>query len=104
MNYQVTMEKGEEVSTQNGVADDPFWRAAVEARASGQPTARVSMMAVHGIEYGEIKCSATVSIECVQSKPHIDSAALLAFKAAVEYTNAGMGFIAPGLPPLPSPP
>lgn len=94
---------GDEVSTQGGVSDDPFWRAAMEAKSSGMPTARVSFTATHGIEYGEIKGSCTVSIECVQAKQHLDNAALLACRAATEYTNAALGYYVPQLPPLKSP-
>lgn len=87
----------------SGTVDDPYWQAASVAKAAGCPTARIAMSVTHGIEYGEIKCSATVSIECAQSKEHMDNAALLAFKAAVEYANDGMSYLAPNLPPLQSP-
>ena len=103
MNWEVTVEKGEEVHTQGGTADDPYWRAAMDAKNADAPVARISFTATHGIEYGEIKGSCTVSIDCVQSKQHMDNAALLACRAATEYVNAALGYYVPQLPPLKSP-
>jgi hypothetical protein len=97
------MQQGDQVGSQTSEVPDPYWQMALDAKASGHPTARISVTAVHGIEYGEKKCSVTVSIECPQSKPHMDNAALLAFRAAVEYTNDGMSHVAPGVPPLSTP-
>jgi hypothetical protein len=103
MNWNRTVTKEGATRSESGSMEDPYWQLAAAAKATGYPTARISSTVVHGIEYGEIKCSFTVSIECVQSKETMDGAALLAFRAAVEYTNSGMSYLAPELPQLATP-
>lgn len=88
------------MSTQEGVAPDPYWQAALDAKATEHSIARVSVTTGRALEYGEIKCTVTVSIDCPQAKNYMDKAAELAFKAAVEYTNDGMSILVPNLPPL----
>jgi len=76
---------------------DDYYTKVQECRAQGLPVARLSSMISRGIEYGEVRCSFTVSIECPQTKDYMDQAAELLFQKALEYTNDGMSVLAPGV-------
>lgn len=81
---------------------DPFV-AMNPAGAPGDSKARISATVQRSLQYGEIKCSFTVTVSCVQEKACMDYAAEQAFAQAVRYVNDGMDWIAPGLPSLPVP-
>jgi hypothetical protein len=54
-----------------------------------RPGARVSYTVQRSVAYGDVKCSATVSIECVQSDVHINLAGQIAFEKAKELCDDG---------------
>jgi len=103
MNWTREIKQGDTVTSQSGQTEDPYWKAAMDAKASGISVARVSSTVTNGSDFGQRKCSTTVSIECPQSKQYMDLAAMLAFKAAVEYTNDGMTYVDPNIAPFQSP-
>ena len=78
-----------------GVDEDPFSLLFV-----GTEGAKVSMTVGRSLEYGEVKCSATVSVSCPQGEAFINKAAEISFKKALELVNDGMSHLAPGLPPI----
>jgi hypothetical protein len=75
---------------------EPFhplsWQAQ-QARAAGESVARISSTVGTAVQYGEVKCSFTVSIECVQSEATINLAGEAAFLKALELTNDGARFL-----------
>lgn len=73
---------------EEGVSYDPFYMLAQQAHQDGGGIARVSFTVGTAREYGEIKCSATVTIECPQDEKHIDTAGEAAYRKALELTNA----------------
>lgn len=81
---------------------DPFAHLLQHARTAGE-SARVSVTVQQSLQYGEVKCSFTLSIEVPQKKEFMDYAARELFSQAVQYVNDGMSWVAPGLPPLPQP-
>ena len=81
------------VSSDSAIIPDPFWELGIQARAAGTPLARVTINVGCGEEYGRVKCSTTVSLECPQSKGALDQAAALAFETALGYTNDGMSHL-----------
>ena len=78
---------------------DPFAGLSIGAQEAGD-SARVSVTVQRALQYGEVKCSFTLSISCAQKKDHMDYAAGELFKLAVQYVNDGMSWVAPGTPPL----
>lgn len=81
------------VSSDSAIVPDPFWELGNQARMSNSPTARITINVGCGEEYGRVKCSTTVSLECPQTKAHMDQAAALAFETALGYTNDGMSHL-----------
>jgi hypothetical protein len=75
------------VTEESGTAFDPFSHLSITARADGRGTAKVSFTVGSSREYGEIKCSATVTIECPQDEKHINMAGECAYRKALELTN-----------------
>lgn len=66
-------------------------------------TAQVSATAQRSVEYGEVKCSVTVTLTCPQEASWVDYAAKTAFKAALGYCNDGFSWLAPGVPRIEEP-
>lgn len=82
---------------------DPFHtlnRAVSEAPGE---TARVSTTIQRSTQYGELKCSFTLSVSCPQTKGWMDYAAEHIFIQALKFVNDGMERLAPGLEPIPVP-
>lgn len=77
---------------------DKFYNAVQLCRQQGLPTARIGTTVGRSIEFGEVKCSFTVTIECPQAKEEMDEAAQLVFTKALEYANDGMSHLKPGVP------
>lgn len=77
---------------------DDFYNQVQACRQQNLPVAHIGTSVGRSIEYGEVKCSFTVSVECPQTKEFMDQAAELVFKKALEYTNDGMSHLAPGVP------
>lgn len=94
---QVIYEK--EAHVVDPVPPDPFAGLAIGAQEADE-SARVSVTVQRTLPYGEVKCSFTLSISCAQKKSHMDYAARELFALAVQYTNDGMSWVAPGTPPL----
>lgn len=86
--------RGWSVPTVEGGNDiDPF-----SMLAQGETKARISYSVKAG-GYGEIFVN--VSIECPQSEPHINLAAELVFRKAVELANDGASHLGiPGVTPV----
>lgn len=74
--------------SENGTSYDPFYLLSQLARQNGGGIARVSFTVGTSREFGEVKCSATVSIECPQDEKHIDAAGESVYRKALELTNA----------------
>jgi hypothetical protein len=90
MNWQSVIEKLGQIQLHEGVERDPFMHLAYLSGIEQVRSARVSMTVARAIEYGEIKCSATISIDCPQKEAYIDLASEVAFKKALELVNDGM--------------
>lgn len=59
------------------------------------PRASVSMTVGRSFNYGEIKVTAHVTLQCDQTQGTIDKAAEMAFQKAVEYVNDGLSLLEP---------
>ncbi len=91
MNWQSVIERLGQVQMHEGAEQDPFMHLAYKALGDVNiKTARISMTVSRSIEYGEIKCSATVTIECPQKEAYVNLAGEVAFSKALELTNDGM--------------
>jgi hypothetical protein len=77
---------------------DKFYGEVQTCKAQGLPTARIGTTVGRSVEFGEVKCSFTVTIECPQNKECMDEAAQLVFIKALEYANDGMSHLKPGIP------
>lgn len=77
--------------------DDPTQPASMRNGRSAKVTYTVS----RSLGYGELKCSATVTIECPQTEGYINMAGELAFEKAKELVNDGFGSLVPDSAPLP---
>lgn len=62
---------------------------------SNAPRASVSMTVGRSFNYGEVKVTAHVTLQCDQNKATIDKAAEMAFQKAVEYVNDGLSLLEP---------
>jgi len=94
---QIIYEK--ECNLPDPIMPDPFAGLSIGA-LEAENSARVSVTVQRALQYGEVKCSFTLTISCAQKKDHMDYAARELFALAVQYTNDGMSWIAPGTPPL----
>lgn len=98
MKVQGTLQKdGQVVDSTTWYEQDPFWQ--LLSQSQGQ-AAKVSASVGRSVEYGDVKASFVITIDCPQNTPAIDRAAELAFKKALEFTNDAMSHLAPGLPPI----
>lgn len=68
---------------------DPLYALGHHVNPTMKTQARVSYTVQRSIAYGDVKCSATVSIECPQSDAHINLAAQIAFEKAKEICDDG---------------
>lgn len=98
MNISGVKKKGDWTAVEEQIVPDPFMLLA--EFESGVATARVSSTVGRSIEYGDVKCSFTVSITCPQDGKCIERAAELCFSTALQFTNDGMSHLAPGLPAI----
>lgn len=99
MDWRGTIEKfGWRVEEVGSEPFHPLALQAQQARLQGQSVARVSATTTTGGEYGSVKSSFTVSIDCVQNEAAIDMAGEAAFLKALELTNSGARVI--GAPEL----
>ncbi len=84
------------------VGNEPFHplsSAAQLERQAGRATSKVTCSVGTSADYGGLKVSFTVSVECPQTDFHISMAGEAAFLKATELTNQGASFI--GAPLLP---
>jgi hypothetical protein len=96
---QGTLEKdGEVVESKTWYEEDPFWQMLNQSQ--GQ-SARISANVGRSIEYGDVKASFVVTVDCPQNTPAMDQAAELAFGRALKYTNDAMQVLAPEIPSIP---
>lgn len=79
----------------------PLAQLAASHKQAGYPTARVASTVGTSAEYGGVKVSFTVSVDCPQDEAHIKLAGEAVFLKAVELVNDGASFL--GAPPLRSP-
>lgn len=101
MDWTYTIEKeGQVVQHLEGIMSDPFTRMNVEATNATGEKARLSVTVQRALQYGELKCSFTLSISCPQTQQWMDYAAEHIFLQAAKYVNEGMETLVPGLPPL----
>lgn len=78
------------------VGADPFHPLdlqAQQARATGQSTARISMNVGTSVDYGNLKVSCMVNIECVQTDAAISMAGECAFMKGLELVNDGARYL-----------
>lgn len=102
--WKLSLERDKEiVHEREGYMPDPFWEMS-EAMRPGHPSARISSTVQRSTNYGELKCSFTISVDCPQTKDWMERAAQYAFGTAVQYVNDGFSFLARELPPLEVPP
>ena len=73
----------------------PIAGAIAHWRQQHGPIARVSSTAQRSAEFGSVKCSVTVSLDCPQDKRWIDEAARVSFKLALGYCNDGFSYLCP---------
>ena len=95
MKWEQVLQKMDQISHKEGIEQDPFARM---IPAEANHSARVSSTVGRSLEYGEIKCSSTVTIDCPQREAYIDMAGEIAFRKALELANDGMSELAPGIP------
>lgn len=75
---------------QEEVGAEPFHPLALQAqqaRLAGQSVARISATVGTSQNYGDLKVSFTVSLDCIQTEPTINLASEAAFLKALELTN-----------------
>jgi hypothetical protein len=90
VNWQGTLEKyGWKTEEVGGEPFHPLALQAQQARAAGASVARVSVTAGTAMNYGEVKVSFTVSLDCLQQEASINLAGEAAFLKAVELVNDG---------------
>lgn len=77
----------------------PLEELVMHNRAQGMPIARVSLTVGASEDYGAVKVSATVSLECPQQESCINLAGEVAFKKARELVNDMASHV--GVTPLP---
>jgi hypothetical protein len=102
VNWQGTLEKYGWRTEQVGA--EPFHPLALQAqqaRAAGASVARISATLGTAENFGSVKASFTVTIECPQTEPAIDLAGEAAFLKAIQLVNDGADFL--GITKLPSP-
>lgn len=96
MKWQKIIERLQTAQTVEGLSQDPFhYLGAVPG-----PKARITYGVSRSIEYGAIKCSVTVAIDCPQNEEHMNIAAEIAYDKAVELVNDGFGSIVPDAIPI----
>jgi hypothetical protein len=81
---------------------DPFDRLCMgvqSARAGNHAVAKVSQTVGVSLDYGQVKVSCTVTVECPQSDAYISVASEAAFLKALEQVNEGAETL--GIPKLP---
>lgn len=100
MRWTRTTEWGNTIFTDEGTMDprdvDLLINANRACNDGADHTAAVSATAQRSAEYGEVKCSVTVTLHCPQTGAWLDYTAKTAFKAALEYCNDGFGWMRPG--------
>lgn len=87
--------------TTDQVGSEPFTPLAAQvaqARAQGQGVAKVTVSAGTAHDYGAVKVSVTVSVECPQNEGSINLAGEAAFWKAAELVNDAASFV--GAPTL----
>jgi hypothetical protein len=101
--YTITQD-GNVIQDQEGYMPDPFGYLVQQVENTTQFTgtdpAKISCTVQQSLQYGELKCSFTITISCPQNQAAMDFAAQHAFIQATHYVNNGMRFLAPGLQPL----
>lgn len=86
------------------VGNDPFHPLdlqAQQARVNQQSVARVSMTAGTAADYGSVKVTCSVSVDCPQTDASISLAGEAAFMKCLELVNDGAEFL--GIQPLSRP-
>ena len=87
-NAKVTVEANGHVITKNQAID--HFRELLTGRG---PRATVSMSVGRSLEYGNVKVTANVSLQCDQDEGTIDRAGELAFRKACEFMNDGFSIV-----------
>lgn len=99
MHWKLSIEKvGQPTYEREGYVEDPFWE--MKSSLAGQQGARVSSTVQRSTNYGELKCSFTITIDCLQTEQWMERAAQYAFRTAVQYVNDGFSYLDRSLPPL----
>ncbi len=89
MKWNRSLQRAGYVLEEAGASYDPFFLLGQKARQNGVGIAKVSYTVGTSREYGETKCSCTVSIECPQDEKNIELAGEVAYRKALELTNDG---------------
>jgi hypothetical protein len=100
MKVEKAIEQQGQIASTTWYEQDPFWQLINQSQGQA---AKISVNVGRSVEYGAVKASFVVSIDCPQNTPAMDKAAELAFKKALEYTNDAMTHLAPELEPIPLP-
>jgi hypothetical protein len=94
MNWEGVIKNHSSVQSVYGAAEllrDPLQTVGLESKFyrehNGIPAARVSSTVQRAVDYGNIKVSFTVTIECPQNEGFIDMAGHVAFEKAKELTD-----------------
>lgn len=85
---------------EEGVEYDPFAFLALQAQQRGEPVADITATTYNGVDYNQVGCRISVTIHCPQDEKSIDMASEMAFRKALELTNAGASQLE--IPPLPA--
>ena len=89
MDWATTMNRhGWSTTTFGNEPFTPLSNLVAHDRAAGKPVARVSMTVGAAEEYGAIKASCTITLECPQVESAINLAGEVAFQKAKELVNA----------------
>ena len=73
----------------------PITKATDWARANSETVAVVTVSAQRSTEYGGVKCTVGVTLECPQTNEWIKHTAKVGFKLALEFTNDGFSYLCP---------
>jgi hypothetical protein len=88
--WELTVEKNKKnIIAKSGQVQDDKFKQLVRLDPAGVPTARVSVGVSESLEYGSLKVSATVTLECTQDEATINQAGEFAFHKAVEFVKDG---------------
>lgn len=104
MKWTRTITTGGEIHTEEGhVVNQEIDNVTIICKQTDAPTSSVSTTVQRSAEYGEVKCSVTITLTCPQDAAWVNHTAKVGFKAALGFCNDGFSWLCPGAPRLEGP-